>query len=123
MKSLTLALAAIGLAAVSWTAHASGAEPGPGAAPREQLGWRPASPVPAFTTRANLLARPTLQEQITAARQPPASEETGPASRTVIPGESYPARYRGLIRRYFELIRSRKMTLPGGGEEASARGP
>jgi len=101
-------VAALALAAVLWAAPAAGAEPGGGAALRQQLGWRPAPPVPAFTTRANLPARPTLQELISAGRQPAASQEAGPTSRTVMPGESYPAKYRGLIRRYFELIRSRE---------------
>jgi len=100
-------LAAIALAGVLWATYAAGAEPGSGAALREQLGWRPAKPVPGFTTRAHLLTRPTLEDLVSAERPPAASEQAEPTSRTVIAGESYPPRYRGLIRRYFELIRER----------------
>jgi len=113
MKGVKLAMmVAVACAGVRWTAPSAGAEPGAGAALRQQLDWRPAPPVPAFTTRTQTLARPTLQELVSAGRQPAVSQEAGPTSRTVIPGESYPAKYRGLIRRYFELIRSREMTLP-----------
>lgn len=104
MNAMKITVAGIAIVAVLLAAPATCAEAGDAAALREQLNWHPAPPVPAFVTRASLAARPTLEELITAG-QPAASQQARPTSPTVIPGESYPAKHRALIRRYFELIR------------------
>jgi len=67
--------------------------------------WRRAAPVPAFSTRAALRAETTLKEALAARAGFESTVEQEPTSRTVVTGESYPAKYRAIIRRYFELIR------------------
>jgi len=93
--------------AFALTGAAAAEEAAPGAA---DFGWRPAPRVKVTADRKHLLSGPKLEQIVAgAARQKTAPAPSGKkTSRAVVEGELSPVRYRRIIRRYFELIRTVK---------------